>query len=351
MKKFTALAGALLLSSSLLAGCTPNAAPNNNIDKTRSSAYNTDRSGRIMDNTNGIGVRNTRYDNDRRGAIDNIGTTRRPNVLTNDALDRNRVGARDNTATRNMRTDRALEARVEAIPGVRNAKVLLSGHVAYVAINQGTALQGNRAGTMNRDVPPMAGRTATQRALTDNRTGGATQYGGTMSDRTYGTTGLSPTTPMTPQTRLTPGTYGTGTGTTGLGVGNGAYGTSGAGTYGTYGTGRGMSAGTYGTYNAGTNQVGTYNAGTNTADVSNDIKQRVISAVKQGNPSITTVHVSANPALYSHMESFIRDTASGHPMRGLGDLGDMLRRLFPTSGTAGTTGTTGVGNGFSGTTR
>ncbi|ARU63734.1 hypothetical protein CBW65_00005 [Tumebacillus avium] len=386
MKKFSALAGALLLSSSLLAGCTPNAAQDNNANN-RTGTYNTDRAGRIMDNNNGVGVRNTRVDQDRLGVRDNIGPDRRPNVLTNDAPDRDRLGVRDrigpDTANyRNMRADRSLEARVEAIPGIRDAKVLVNGNTAYVGINQGTNLGGgNRAG-IRSDVPPTAGH----QANTTNRAGNVSQYGGTMSDRDYGTSGLTPTSPLTPQT----GTYGTrdnrgGLFGTGIGTGMGTYGTGrGYGT-GTYGTGTGTGMGTYsngnygnggvtgtdgtrgttrngaglfgtsgnnrvGTYtnntgttnNTRTNNVGTYNTNNN-ADVSNDIKQRVISAVKQGNPSITTVYVSANPGLYNRMDAFSRDTVSGHPGRGLNDLGDMFRRLFPTTGTAG------IGAGTSGT--
>lgn len=413
MKKFSALAGALLLSSSLLAGCTPNAAQDNNANN-RTGIYNTDRAGRIMDNNNGVGVRNTRVDQDRLGVRDNIGPDRRPNVLTNDAPDRDRLGVRDqigrDTSYRNMRADRSLEARVEAIPGIRDAKVLVNGNIAYVGINQGTNLGGgNRAG-IRSDVPPTAGHQANRNATTTNRGGNVSQYGGTMSDRDYGTTGLTPMTPTSPTTPQT-GTYttrdrgglfgtgiGTGMGTYGTGRGYGA-GTYGTGTYGTgtYNTGTGMGtysngnygnggvtgtdgtrgatrngAGLFGTsgnnrvgtytnntgttnntrgYNARTNNAGTYNTNNN-ADVSNDIKQRVISAVKQGNPSITTVYVSANPGLYNRMDAFSRDAASGHPARGLGDLGDMFRRLFPTTGTAGigagtsgTTGTTGTTGG------
>ncbi|TCP54389.1 sporulation lipoprotein YhcN/YlaJ [Tumebacillus sp. BK434] len=403
MKKFSALAGALLLSSSLLAGCTPNAAPDNNANN-RTGTYNTDRAGRIMDNS-GVGVRNSRVDQDRLGVRDNLGPDRRPNVLTNDVRDR--MGVRDqagrDTAYRNLRVDRSLEARVEAIPGIRDAKVLTNGNVAYVGINQGTNLGGgNRAG-IRSDVPPTAGHQANRNAIT-NRANNVSQYGGTMSDRDFGTTGLTPQTPLTPQTgtygTTGTGTYGTGTGSslfgTGIGTGMGTYGTGrgyGPSTYGTgtYGTGNTYGVGTYGTGTYGTgmgtysngnygnggvtgtdgtrgagrtgaglfgtsgnNRVGTYtnNTGTNigtnnnagmnrtgtyanNTDVSNDIKDRVISAVKQGNPSITTVYVSANPALYNRMDAFVRDAASGHPLRGLGDLGDMFRRLFPTTGTAG----------------
>ncbi|MFD2169383.1 YhcN/YlaJ family sporulation lipoprotein [Tumebacillus lipolyticus] len=302
MKKFTALAGVLLLSSSLLAACTPNAAPN---VKDRVGSYSTDRGGRIMDN-NRIGVRNTPYDQDRLGVRDNIGPDRGPNVLTNDAR------TRQDAAFRNMRTDQSLKARVESIPGIRTAHVLVAGNVAYVGINQGTALRGdgNRAGTLTRDMPPMAARDQTMHDVNRNIRGGTvTPYG---DGRNIGLSGL------TPQTPTTPSNYGTN-----------------------------IMGATDGTRNL--NRAGTYTAPAQ-SDVSNDVKQRVVAAVKQANPSITTVYVSANPGLYNRMDAFVRDTVSGHPIRGLGDLGDMLRRMFPTTGgtgvgTAGTPGTPGPTTG------
>lgn len=311
MKKFTALAGVLLLSSSVLVACTPNAAPDNNRAGTGKGTYNTaGKSGRVTDlgNTNytnragdRFGVRNVAPnrsvggDQDRLGVRDNWGPGR-ANVRDQDRLgvrdnwgpdrlggrtgagagilgnaagnttgDQDRLGVRDNWGPdrrgANMREDRTLESRVETIPGIRDARVFVAGNTAYVAINQGTGGTTGGAGTMG------LGNTGDTRTGTLNGNDGS--YGragmGTMGARTGGaTTSLN------------------GTGTNGFDgvtqyggtmsdrdvtLRNNAGGRVGAGTYATPGTPG--TAGTYGT--AGTNgTAGTpgtgyygYNAGAN----------------------------------------------------------------------------------------
>ena len=89
MKKFTALAGVLLLSSSVLVACTPNAAPDNT---NRAGKYNTaGNTGRVTDlgttDNNRLGVRNIAPnrtlggDPDRLGVRDNFGPDR-PGAVT-----------------------------------------------------------------------------------------------------------------------------------------------------------------------------------------------------------------------------------------------------------------------------
>ncbi|GIM44770.1 hypothetical protein DNHGIG_03190 [Collibacillus ludicampi] len=76
---------------------------------------------------------------------------------------------------------------------------------------------------------------------------------------------------------------------------------------------------------------GTIRTTPRTWDVSDHLKQRITDVVKQTDPNITTVYVSANPAIYSRFESFARDLASGRPMTGMADLTDMIRRVWPTA--------------------
>ncbi|MGZ4112035.1 MAG: YhcN/YlaJ family sporulation lipoprotein [Tumebacillaceae bacterium] len=399
MKKVTALAGVLLLSSSLVAGCTQSATPNRT-----GNNYDTNNTGRVQDIGNRVGIRN-------------IGPDAR-NLTTNTA--------------NNLRNDRSLEARVESIPGIKDATVLVVGNTAYVAINQGTNLQG-KTGTTG-----LPGTTTYNRDRYQNNAIGGTYRGTAGTAGTAGTYGTN--NGMTYGTYGTAGTYGTSGGVnTGTGIygnagagnmtsygantytgntasthpgsysitNNGVYGTpngiagygnSGAGimsgtaggstyaldtnrngynnyynagtkTYGTagtggntvapYGTGTGtmlgtnpgvtgragtMAGGTGTTYDmtgrgttSGTNRYGTMNNnatnyGTTTYgtdNVSADVKARVVAAVKQGNPAIQNVYVSANPALVNRFGAFVRDTATGHPLRGGNDLLDTLRRMFP----------------------
>ena len=358
MKKFTALAGVLLLSSSVLVACTPNAAPDNNNAGRFNTAGNT---GRVTD----LGTTNDNRAGDRLGVR---------NIAPNRTIggDQDRLGVRDNIGPdrsgANMRQDRTLESRVESIPGVRNATVLVAGNTAYVAIDQGTWAGKKRGGTTT------GGTTTSLQGNGARGFDGVTQYGGTMSDRDVtlrnnagGTTGTGTySTPGTSGTAGTPGTAGTygtpgnpGTGYTGYSAGvnknaatyysNGATG-NGVGTtqYGTTGimgsrnplalhdpNHRVPGAGTYNTNTAGnarTNNVtGTtrgYNVyGDNT--IPTDIKNQVARIVRQQNASISTVYVSANPALMGRMDAFVRDVGTGHPLRGGNDLLDTIRRMFP----------------------
>lgn len=368
MKKWTALAaGVLLLSSSVLVGCNNNAADRADYDATRG--------GRVMGTDNdriGVNMSPVR-DRDRLGTIDDIGPDnarirggaydRDPDLrgLTlgdrNDLVgrDRDRLGVNDNIGPdngRNMRNDKALEAKVEAIPGVRDAKVLVAGNTAYVGLNTGQNTLGTgRTGTLTRN----------------NRTG--TNAGGTAGT---GTTG---------------GTMGTNTGAAGGGTMNGTLGgtmgtNNGAGSaslsgrtlnrgnvnsthivrdYGVSQYGGTMSDRDYSVNRGGIGAAGRENTnraggimGTGIADnrnnaingtngtndrfglyaddfVSSDLKGKVASAIRSSNPKIQNVYVSANPAMVNRMGTFVRDTAGGHPVRGANDLGDMFRRMFPAS--------------------
>jgi YhcN/YlaJ family sporulation lipoprotein len=76
---------------------------------------------------------------------------------------------------------------------------------------------------------------------------------------------------------------------------------------------------------------GTMGTTPRTWDVSDHLKQRITDVVKQTDPNITTVYVSANPAVFSRFEAFARDLASGRPVTSLADLTDMIRRIWPTA--------------------
>lgn len=219
MKKLTALAGVLLLSTSLLTACGPdNAADRGASPDNRNERYDTTRGGRVMDtrdnktnytdtrtgreanykygvrgyqpgapNVRGNGFGFGAPDRDRLGVRDDIGPDNRIGVnrgggfgapdrdrlgvrddigpdrggllgglgagagagifgLANGgfgfgAPDQDRLGVRDNIGpdrgTMNARADRTLESRVEALPGVRNATVVVAGNTAYVAVDRG----------------------------------------------------------------------------------------------------------------------------------------------------------------------------------------------------------------------
>jgi hypothetical protein len=293
MKKVAALAGLVLLSSTLAVGCTPNAAPDT--DNRYGVRNVTPAPNRTVTGDRGrLGVRDT-------------GPDRAPQVT----MDRDRLGVRDNLGPDRapfLRSDRALEARVEAIPGIRNATCLVSGNTAYVTVNQATGTRGG-AGTMG---------------ITRN-TGNATTGIGTTGMNTYTTPGLN-------------GTYATGSNNTtahyGVAGGKGTEqrtdltgnAVANNGTYGTTDNGRVAGNGT-------ANTARGFNIYTDNT-ISNDIKTRVADCVKSTNPSITTVYVSANPGLFNRFDTYVRDS-NGANVRGVNtrdnDLMDAIRRIFPTA--------------------
>jgi hypothetical protein len=168
--------------------------------------------------------------------------------------------------------------RVASVPGVTSASVLVSGRTAYVAVNTGTA--GNRTHGRATTVVP-------DRTVPSPGTPGRTLT--VTPDRT-----VRPGTVMPPNTAPAPGTS-TAPGTT-------------------------TTPGTVTT--PGTTTPKTW-------DVSDRLKQRIADVVKQTDPNITTVFVSANPAVFSRFEAFARDLASGRPVTSVADLTDMIRRVWP----------------------
>lgn len=372
MKKLTALAGVLLLSSSLLTACGQNdAADRGASPDNRTERYDTTRGGRVMDTeTNQTGhnqagkvdprtgkTANYKYgvrgaqpgapnrgiggagattgigagiaglggngfgfgqpDQDRLGVRDNIGPDNGMGANRGGSMgrigtlgglgaglggagilgglgngggfgfgnpDQDRLGVRDNfgpdnmmganrggfgTAgvgnggqgvggTANVRADRTLESRVEALPGVRNATVVVQGNAAYVAVDRG--MDANRNNTYS--------------------------YGAnTPGDRNLGTTGTG------------------GTRNNMLGFG----GTAGG------------------------------NAGGN-AGLTDDLRTRITDVVRSANPAITSVYVSANPAAMQRLDSLVRGGAG----TGAGTTGGAATGTGTTAGnTAGMgTGTT-----------
>lgn len=316
MKKLTALAaGVLLLSSSVFVGCGYNAADDNG-----ANTYDATRGGRVMgtDNNNRVGIHTTPVrDEDRLGTLDDIGPDNvnlagegRENRGLNGmrglgigggagagagltGRDQDRLGVNDNFGPdwgRNLRNDATLESRVEAIPGVRDAKVLVSGNTAYVALNTGQRTFGTNN---NGNLLDRGG---------NNNNAGVNGTNGTRTVRGYGDTAFGAGNTNNQVGRRGNSVMGTGLGNVGNGNGNGNM----------------------------TNAGGAGNAGVYADDfVSADMKGRVASAIRQANRGIQNVYVSANPAALNRMNAFVRDTGAGNPVRGANDLGDMFRRMFP----------------------
>ena len=249
MKKAISLISVAMLSTSLLlTGCAPD---NNN----QQGAPN---------NQNGGSTAGTQ-------GVQNQGGGR-AGALTNDQP---RMGIQG----QNMRNDRNLEARVEAIPGVRAATVLVSGNSAFVMVDSTDTPAGTQGGTsggtMGHNIDTTGGPTATGRSgATTNRSWGmtngtasgnynASSTGHTLSDTrggtTYGTRGITGT-------------------TNGYNYGGTAYGTR--------GTTGAVNGTTYGTRGADANNNTIYAADS----ISTDLKGSISNAITRANPAIRNVY-------------------------------------------------------------
>lgn len=385
MKHLSALAGVLLLSSSLLAGCTPNASP---APDNRADTYDTTQGGRVQGGNMGINTvdrdrlgvaddigpdRGAAYDEDRLGVIDRIGPDRRPGVMGNgNTRDKDRLGVRDNigpdTNGRNLRNDTALESKVEAIPGVRDAKVLVVGNTAYVGINTRfddttrDTTPGPNVNATGNDRPRMNTTNGNNRPNVTLRNA----VGGAMNGATGSPTGnanvqgYSYGSPGTTGTGNTAGSYGSTSGTSGTTPGattnnrnyansmttpgnnistpvipnnigiNGLAGGANAGRQGTVNRYTGGAGNQYSTagQNTSNNNAGIFNANMDHA-VSGGMKTRVATAIRQANPSIQNVYVSANPQLFDRMGAYTNDSVQGRVTGAGNDLMDALRRVFP----------------------
>lgn len=111
LKKTTALLSALLLTSSLMTACANNASPyNDENNRNTATTHSTDG--------------NTARATDVRKGPEMYAT---PNRTTTD---------RTVTMGDSPRPDSTLESRVEALPGVSNATVLVAGKFAFVLVDQ-----------------------------------------------------------------------------------------------------------------------------------------------------------------------------------------------------------------------
>lgn len=60
------------------------------------------------------------------------------------------------------------------------------------------------------------------------------------------------------------------------------------------------------------------------------VKEQIASKVKQLNPSIEHVYVSANPDFVGRMNAYMNDVKLGHPIQGyIAEFNAMVERIFP----------------------
>jgi hypothetical protein len=208
---------------------------------------------------------------------------------------------------------------------VRDATVLVAGNTAYVGIN--TSLDDTtrpRMSTTNgNNRPNVTLRNAvggTMNGATGSPTGTANVQG-----YTYGT-------PGTTGSGATSSSFGTTNGTTGTAPGAGMnnnrnYANSTTTPNGNIATpvvpntiGRNSVTGAY--------DANRYNPNMDHA-VSGDMKTRVATVIRQANPSIQNVYVSANPQLVNRMGAYARNYNTGRANDAGNDLMNALRRIFP----------------------
>lgn len=186
---------------------------------------------------------------------------------------------------------------METVPGISSAVVLVKNNTAYVAVNEGTI---RRNGDTNR-----AGGTDYQMrgAVTGERRTGT---GGTLTGQGSGTGG-----PTTSGAATGGGTGMTGGGTTGGG-------TTGSGPTGAGATGGGATG-------------GGANAQSSLSNLPQDLKQRIDTAVRQTDNSITTVYASNSQVLMTRFNTFNDNRMAARSRAGINDLGDVIRYVFPTA--------------------
>lgn len=263
------LSATLLLGMTVtgLTGCGTKKAENGNVT-TKSVRYN----------TNGV----QRY-----------GT----NSINNDHLNE-RLSTRSNNTMGNLRYSKELSDKVGKLKQVGSAKVMLTGHKAYVAASikdhntlNGTSLNLNNTGTvrgtginnMSNDGNMMGvGAPTTTGAGSNvrNQTGGIYPAN---KDHGYGTVGTS-----------------------------------------SYGLMRGLTT---------TPATGT---GNNVVDedkyMTQEVKDMIADVIKKNDSTITEVFVSANPEFVERVGNFVTDVSNGHPISGIVDeFQTLVDRIFPTA--------------------
>ncbi|TCS74916.1 YhcN/YlaJ family sporulation lipoprotein [Effusibacillus lacus] len=67
------------------------------------------------------------------------------------------------------------------------------------------------------------------------------------------------------------------------------------------------------------------------SELSTDMQKRIEQVVKQADPSITAVYASNSPILMTRFTTFNDNRPAARTRAGINDLGDVIRRVFPTT--------------------
>ncbi|MFF2500471.1 YhcN/YlaJ family sporulation lipoprotein [Peribacillus sp. NPDC058075] len=65
-------------------------------------------------------------------------------------------------------------------------------------------------------------------------------------------------------------------------------------------------------------------------DITNDLKERIADKVREADPSVDQVYVSANPDFVQRMEGYANDIENGKPIAGFAEeFRELVTRIFP----------------------
>ncbi|MES1040343.1 YhcN/YlaJ family sporulation lipoprotein [Peribacillus simplex] len=65
-------------------------------------------------------------------------------------------------------------------------------------------------------------------------------------------------------------------------------------------------------------------------DITNDLKERIADKVREADPSVDQVYVSANPDFVQRMEGYANDIENGKPVAGFAEeFRELVTRIFP----------------------
>ncbi|KEO82286.1 hypothetical protein [Tumebacillus flagellatus] len=230
-------------------------------------------------------------------AVDNAHTNTVPRLYTAS----NQLGLPGLTHGANLRSDRNIEARVNAIPGISTTSVLTTGNTAYVLLDAGSRTGKGSTGTGTTGTRSLGGHTSTMRGTSYNPTPGTgmafngpararstNTYGGTreIGAGRGGTTGASEGTgvridppglagsndrssELTPTNPITPTTPKTGKVVTGR-------------------SGMGTSSANANT-NAGSRNLPPVGI-SSTSSITTDMQTRIISTIRAANPVIQNIY-------------------------------------------------------------
>ncbi|GAF08700.1 YhcN/YlaJ family sporulation lipoprotein [Paenibacillus pini] len=239
---------------------------------------------------------------------------------------------------------------------VSSANVLVSGNSAYVAVrladnvsgpnmksesypsHPGNGYNNGTMRTKSMDSGPSSSfnNSGTSRSSSFNNNGGMGTMNnnnggrglyGTMGTGSYGimrglTTGRSTANNMSSPRQGFTGVDGMSNST---GMNN--YGAKGnTGMYDKITRSNGYNATTYGTGGTTGGNMTSYS----NENLPSHIKSKISAKVKQADPSIKNVYVSANPDFVQRVSNFSTDTLNGHPIKGMiSEFSTMVERIFP----------------------